>query len=87
MFVFTKQAHKQFSKLEKRIQGQIIGKLRLLKQDEKMLIQNIKSVINMHPITHRVRIGSYRLLLSFDGEQQYKIIKVAHRKDVYRKFL
>ncbi len=36
----------------------------------------------MSPITHRVRISSYRLL-SFD-EKMYIVNKVAHRRDIYK---
>jgi mRNA-degrading endonuclease RelE of RelBE toxin-antitoxin system len=41
--------------------------------------------VNMLPITHRVRIGSYRLLLSYDeNNDRYIVNKVAHRREVYR---
>lgn len=85
MFVFTKHAAKQFEKLEPRIQNQIKAKLNILKQNTQQFKQNIKPLINMNPISHRVRIGSYRLLLSFDDNaQNYIVLKVAHRKSVYK---
>lgn len=85
MFVFTKQAHKQFNQLDARIQNQIKQKLLILKQDPQLLQQNLKPIINMNPITHRVRIGAYRLLIHFDVDLQvYVVIKVAHRQAVYK---
>ncbi len=84
MVVFTKYAKKQFDKLELRIQKQILAKLQVLRQNHLLLQQNLKLVSNLTPISHRVRIGSYRLLLSFDEQQQiYIIVKVAHRKEAY----
>jgi mRNA-degrading endonuclease RelE of RelBE toxin-antitoxin system len=39
----------------------------------------------MQPLTHRVRIGCYRLLLTFDKvENKFIVVKVAHRKDIYK---
>ena len=85
MFVFTKQAQKQFRKLDNRIQNQIREKLLILKQDLQLLSKNIKPLADMNPISHRLRIGSYRLLLSFDNAAQtYIVLKVAHRKNVYK---
>jgi mRNA-degrading endonuclease RelE of RelBE toxin-antitoxin system len=85
MFVFTKQAEKQFCKLELRIQNQIKDKLKILKINKLLLTQNLKNVINMLPITHRIRIGSYRLLLSFDKKKEMYIVnKIAHRREVYK---
>jgi mRNA-degrading endonuclease RelE of RelBE toxin-antitoxin system len=84
MFVFTKYAEKQFNKLEIRIQNQIKNKLKILKKNKLLLNQNIKHLVNMSPITHRVRIGSYRLLLSFNEKKMYIVNKVAHRRDIYK---
>jgi mRNA-degrading endonuclease RelE of RelBE toxin-antitoxin system len=85
MFVFTKQAQKQFNRLSLRIQVQIKDKLKILKNDDLLLAKNLKNIVNMLPITHRVRIGSYRLLLSYDeNNDRYIVNKVAHRREVYR---
>lgn len=85
MFVFTKQTAKQFGKLEPRIQNQIKQKLLILKQDSILFNKNIKSLTNMQPISHRVRIGSYRLLLSFNKDiQKYIVLKIAHRREIYK---
>ncbi len=85
MFVFTKQAQKQLLKLDIRIQNQIKQKLLMLKINKPLFSQNVKNIANMHPITHRIRIGSYRLLLYFDANKKtYIVLKLAHRKEVYK---
>ncbi len=85
MFVFTKQAQKQFAKLDERIQSQIKQKLLILKEDVQLFNNNIKPVVNMHPISHRVRVGSYRLLLFFNKKtKHYIVLKVAHRRQIYK---
>ena len=82
-FVFTNKAKKQFTKLDKQAQERIKDKLTLLKQDQNLLDQNLKSVINLLPVTHRIRVGSYRLLLSED-DNGFIVLKVAHRSQVYQ---
>ncbi|MBT4123467.1 MAG: type II toxin-antitoxin system RelE/ParE family toxin [Candidatus Ruthia sp.] len=82
-FVFTNKAKKQFTKLDKQAQERIKDKLTLLKQDKNLLDQNLKSVINLLPVTHRIRVGSYRLLLSEDNNG-FIVLKVAHRSQVYQ---
>ena len=82
-FAFTNKAKKQFTKLDKKTQERITDKLTLLKQDKNLLDQNLKSVINLLPITHRIRVGSYRLLLSEDNNG-FIVLKVAHRSQVYQ---
>ena len=82
-FVFTHKAEKQFGKLDRQTQDRIKDKLILLKQDNNLLNQNLKPVINLSPVTHRIRIGSYRLLLSEDKDG-FIVLKVAHRRVVYK---
>ena len=82
-FVFTHKANKQFNKLDGQTQARIKEKLQLLKQDKELLSTNLKSVVNLLPVTHRIRVGSYRLLLSAD-ERGFIVLKVAHRSQVYQ---
>lgn len=82
-FAFTNKAKKQFVKLDKQAQERIKDKLTLLKQDKNLLDQNLKSVINLLPVTHRIRVGAYRLLLGAD-ERGFIVLKVAHRSQVYQ---
>ena len=81
-FIFTNYAKKQFLKLDIKIQTRIKNKLLLLKSDKDLLKNNIKNIVNMQPITHRVKIGSHRLLLQKDSEN-YIVLKVGHRKNIY----
>jgi len=82
-FVFTNKAKKQFGKIDAQTQQRIKDKLLLLKHDEALLKQNLKSVVNLLPVTHRIRVGSYRLLLSED-DNDFIVLKVAHRSQVYQ---
>lgn len=82
-FVFSNHAKKQFLKLDIKTQQRIKDKLLLLKQDKDLLKQNLKAVFNIKPITHRIRIGSHRLLLKEETEN-YIILKVGHRKEIYK---
>ncbi len=82
-FVFTNKANKQFNKLDTKTQTRIKEKLQLLKQDKELLSKNLKLVINLSPVTHRIRVGSYRLLLSEDSDG-FIVLKVAHRSQVYQ---
>ena len=83
-FAFTnKVKKKQFRKSDNKTQERITDKLTLLKQDKNLLDQNLKSVMNLLPVTHRIRVGSYRLLLSEDNNG-FIVLKVAHRSQVYQ---
>ncbi len=82
-FVFTNKAKKQFNKLDIDTQTRIRNKLILIKADNTLLKQNIKQVINIENITHRLRIGSYRLLLNKDSFG-YIVLKVSHRANAYK---
>ena len=82
-FVFTNKSKKQFNKLDKQIQVRIKDKVVLYKHDEHLLKKNLKSVVNLLPITHRLRIGSYRLLLR-DDKDGFIILKIGHRKQIYK---
>lgn len=86
-FFFTKQSNKAFLHLEKKDQERIIMKLKLL-----LNYDNITSAItpltDFKFATHRLRIGSYRIILKLEKQDKnnYKfiIIDVGHRKDIYR---
>ena len=88
-FLFTKKALKDLECLEKKVQTMIIAKLEILK-NETLLKAHLRAVRNLHPATHRIKIGSYRVLLEHNTcENKHLILKLGHRKEVYRskKFL
>lgn len=82
-FCFTNTAEKIFSRLEKKYQSLIRAKLIYLK-DPEAFQQNAKTLHDLKPATHRIKVGSYRVLLQcdfFTGE--HLVLKIAHRRDVY----
>lgn len=87
-FIFTKIAEKQLRKLDEQIQSQIqsqiLAKLKMFKE-KSYFISNTRSVIDIQDVSHRVRVGRYRILLNCDFKSgQCLITRVGHRKDVYR---
>ncbi len=86
-FIFRNQAQAELLSLEPMIQDRIMLKLRSLKAHPK-LFEIIKKIHGLEPATHRLRVGNYRLLLKFEQntseEKIIRILKVAHRREVYR---
>lgn len=83
-FEFSKKAEKQFTKLDKTIQS------RIKKAVLERLVVNPKLVLI--PLTgdkkgfYKFRVGDYRLLCSKDDEKFYVLVlKVKHRKEIYKK--
>lgn len=87
LFAFTKYAEKAFLKLTKKAQERILNKLRELKFHDD-IFSVLKKLANFEPATHRIRIGSYRLILELKLQKgddlEFWVLDVAHRKDVYR---
>ena len=82
-FTFTKKAEKQFVKLELATQERIIKKLQFYKTAPEIL-PFLKSVENLEPATHRLRVGSHRLLLQYNWSKDIIILKVWERKSIYK---
>ena len=82
IFTFTKYAKRQFQKLEILAQKNIQNKLKKFK-DPQNLAQNIQRVYALDPVTHRIRINRYRLLVEKQDNHHYLVLKIGHRKDVY----
>lgn len=83
-FEFSKQAEKQFKKLDAVIQ------LRIKKAVLERLIVNPK--LALIPLTgdrsrfYKFRVGDYRLLCSRDDQKLYVLlVKIKHRKEAYRR--
>lgn len=79
--VFVKSAEKELLNLDKRLAQRILQKIKLLKDDpygpDSQKLAGGKG--------YRVRIGDYRVIYIFSKENQtITIIKVAHRRDVYK---
>lgn len=87
-FIFSKKAKVMFLRLPEDVQQRITDKLGLLKKHED-IFSLLKGVKDLEPATHRLRIGSHRLLLALSGQKgsddvDFLVLKVGHRKDVYR---
>jgi mRNA interferase RelE/StbE len=75
----TKTAQKQLDKLNEPHKGKIIKALFELANDLK---KGKRKLINM--VGHRVKVGDYRIIYVIDNDC-INIIKIGHRKDVYKK--
>jgi mRNA interferase RelE/StbE len=80
--VFTHSAFQQLKKLDKKIQKRIIKKLKFF-ASQKNPLQFAEPLRDRRFGQFRFRIGDYRVI--FDVEKEKIIIlKVGHRKDIYR---
>lgn len=83
-FVFTKKAEKSFLKLPGSVQSRVVGKLKDLKNHED-IFSILKRLYHLEPATHRLRIGSYRLILEQKGQgTTFWILDVGDRKNIYK---
>lgn len=86
-FKFTNKARKDFTKLPLKGQERIKTKLTQLKIHNN-LGSILKPLDNLDPATHRLRIGSIRILLQAnlkkDSDSKIIILKIGHRKDIYK---
>lgn len=82
---FTKSARKEFLDVPTRIQDKILEALTLLALNPYSELLQIKKLKGPEKLL-RVRIGDYRVLYRVDsGELVVVVIKVGHRKEVYRR--
>jgi len=82
-FVFTRFAEKKFVKLDKSIRERITEKLTELKRKEG-IDTVLKSLTNFEPATHRLRVGHYRLILQRTSKNDFLVLDVGHRSDIYQ---
>lgn len=86
-FIFTKKSQKDLEKLNPEDGDRIIQKLKDLKAHPEIL-NLIVTLKEIFPITHRLRVGDFRLLMYLEKQIgkncQFIITKVGHRRDVYR---
>ncbi len=80
-FHFSKKAEKQYKKLSIHTQETIKEKLL---QIRKTWSWDFKVVVNISPATHRLRIGEYRLILQKENNWDFLVLKIWHRKDIYK---
>ena len=80
--IFTNPARKSLFKLNKKDISSINKKLTLLVSGGKNL--DIKKLAAKQCPTYRLRVGNFRVLYEvYDNEIIIKVIRIAHRKEVY----
>lgn len=86
-FYFTNQGYKTFEVLPRDIQARILEKIRNLKEHPR-IFEIVHRVEDLEPVTHRLRVGNYRILLELKKngpeEKVFWIPKVGHRREIYR---
>lgn len=84
-FYFTKRAKRDFQKFPPETQLRILQKLKQLKPHND-IFKVLCTVKELPPATHRLRVGAYRLVLELVNPkiQEFEVLKVGHRKDIYQ---
>ena len=73
-------AEKQLDKLPKNIVGEMLKKLYSIRENPLRYIERLKG----HRLW-KLRIGDYRVILFINtGEETINVIKIGHRKNIYR---
>lgn len=82
-FIFTKIWEKEFLKLWNQDQERILKKLKTYKNNWN-LGNNLKSLIDFYPATHRIRIWNIRIILQKIDEKTFHILDIWYRWDIYK---
>lgn len=83
---FTKSAKKEFRKLNKDVRSKVLEALNFLSLNPYTELLDIKKLKHQDEL-FRVRIGRHRLVYTIENKLLIvTIIKIGHRKDMYRKF-
>ncbi len=82
-FIFTKTWEKEFLKLSNLDRERIVNKLKYLKNNLDNS-NNIKSLYDMKPATHRIRIWNIRLILQKVDDITFHVLDVGYRWDIYK---
>lgn len=80
-FTFTESAKKDIAKLPKPQQVRLKKKLVYWQSLAHPLSQ--AKVLTNHAASHRFRLGAYRILVKVI-DQEMRILRIRHRKDVYK---
>ncbi len=89
VFIFSKEAKKTLQKLPIEVQERVQQKLFFFKNHPD-IFSEAKPIHGRRPVTHRIRVGNYRLTLELStAYPQYvhlivfRIADIGHRKDIY----
>ena len=81
---FTRSAQKEFLQLERALQDRVAESLRVLAQHPFSELLQIKKIKGADAV-YRFRLGSYRVVYEVrKAALIVLVIKIAHRKEVYR---
>ena len=79
--IFTDTSRKQFKKLEKDIQERIVKALERIRIRPEAHIKKL-----VEDPGYRLRVGEYRIILDIEKEKLIiLVIKIGHRKNIYKK--
>jgi mRNA-degrading endonuclease RelE of RelBE toxin-antitoxin system len=82
-FVFSESAKKDLEKLPKIFQSRLKAKL-LYWQSTENPLEFATQLVKYVGATHRFRVGAYRLIVLSKPEGKILILRIRHRKDVYK---
>lgn len=88
VFYFTEKSIKTLRSLSLETRSRIEEKLTELKLHPN-IFSLLVSVKNLPPVTHRLRVGSYRALIEYLPQESTKALvkllihKIGHRRDIY----
>jgi mRNA-degrading endonuclease RelE of RelBE toxin-antitoxin system len=82
-FIFSESAKNDLEKLPKIFQERLKTKL-LYWQGAENPLQFATPLVKYIGATHRFRIGAYRLIILLKSDGEILILRIRHRKDVYK---
>ena len=82
-FIFSESAKQDLEKLPKIFQSRLKTKL-LYWQGTDNPLQFATPLVKYVGATHRFRIGTYRLIVLRKSDGKILILRIRHRKDVYK---
>jgi len=82
-FTITASARKDTEKLPPPLQTRLEKKLRYW-QASGAPLQYAAPLVRHHHGSHRFRVGAYRVIVKKVGTGELRVLRIRHRKDVYR---
>ncbi len=82
-FIFSESAKKDLEKLPRIFQSRLKARL-LYWQSTESPIEFATPLVKYIGATHRFRVGAYRLIVLLKPGDEILILRIRHRKDVYR---
>lgn len=82
-FTITSSARRDIGQLPAPVRSRLERKLRYW-QDSNRPLEFATPLVRPHVGTHRFRVGPYRVIVKKTGVRELRILRVRHRKEVYR---